>query len=88
MNDHRRCQETVAKLQTFLDRELSTDEVGVVRFHLDNCPPCEHLFRFEDHLRRLVKIRACTENAPSSLREQILARVRTSDLNRLTEGPR
>jgi mycothiol system anti-sigma-R factor len=84
MNDHRRCQETLAKLQTFLDRELSKDEVGIVRFHLEKCPPCEHLFRFEDRLRRLVKIRACTENAPPSLREQILARVRTSDRNRAT----
>ncbi len=77
MNDHRRCQETLAKLQTFLDRELSKDEVGIIRFHLDKCPPCQHLFRFENHWRRLVKIRACTDIAPSSLREQILARVRT-----------
>ena len=76
MSQYKQCKETVDKLQTFLDRELSEDEVGVVRFHLDRCPPCEHLFHFEERLRRLVKVKACTESAPPSLREQILARVR------------
>ena len=77
MTEHRRCRETLAQLQTFLDRELSDDEVGVVRIHLDRCPPCQYVFRFEEHWRRLVRIRACTETAPPTLREQILARVRT-----------
>jgi len=51
-----------------------------VRFHLAQCPPCEHLFRFEERLRRLVKIRACTETAPDTLRAEILARVRAKTL--------
>jgi len=71
-----RCRETIVKLQTFLDRELSQDEVVTVRYHLEQCPGCEHLFRFEDHWRRLIKVRACTENAPATLREQILAKMR------------
>jgi mycothiol system anti-sigma-R factor len=70
------CKKTVEKLETFLDRELSEEDVTVVRFHLANCPPCHHLFRFEEHWRRLVKIRAGSECAPPSLREQILSRVR------------
>jgi mycothiol system anti-sigma-R factor len=73
---HGRCRETIVKLQTFLDRELSQDEVATVRYHLEQCPPCEHLFRFEDHWRRLIKVRACTESAPPTLREQILAKMR------------
>ncbi len=77
MSDHRRCRETLAKLQTFVDRELSDDEVQVVRFHLNKCPPCQHVFRFEEHWRRLVRTRACTDSAPATLREQILARMST-----------
>ncbi len=76
MNQHGRCKETLDRLHTFLDRELSDSDIGEVRFHLGKCPPCQHVFRFEEHLRRLVRLKACTENAPASLREQILARMR------------
>ena len=87
MNEHRRCKQTLDKLQPFLDRELSECEVGVVRFHLDKCPPCQHMFRFEEHLRRLVRVRACTETAPAELRAQILAKVRVRR-QRLAVGDR
>ena len=76
MSSHKQCKETVDKLQTFLDRELSDDEIQVVQFHLTECPPCQHLFHFEDRLRRLVRVYACTETAPPTLRAQILARMR------------
>ncbi len=76
MNAHKQCEETLAKLQTFLDRELSEDEIGVVHFHLEKCPPCEKLFHFEERLRRLVRVNCCKDAAPESLRDQILARVK------------
>jgi mycothiol system anti-sigma-R factor len=70
------CKETVARLQTFLDRELSDVEVREVQMHLNACPPCQNHFRFEDHLRRLVQQRACPEKAPPSLRDRICKRFR------------
>ena len=73
---HPRCYETLARLQTFLDRELSDGEIATVRVHLDLCPPCKDVFRFEEHLRRLVKVRCMSDVCPTSLRDQILARVR------------
>lgn len=79
MSGEPHCQETLDKLHTFLDRQLSEDDLVVVRYHLDRCPPCHHLFRFEERVRRLVK-RSCAESAPSKLREQILARMRTTSL--------
>ena len=75
-HDHPKCYETLARLQTFIDRELTEDEGVTVRGHLDRCPPCKDVFRFEEHLRRLVKIRCLNEVGPPSLREQILARVK------------
>ncbi len=75
-HDHRKCFETLAQLQTFLDRELTEGEVDTVRMHLDRCPPCKQVFKFEDHLRRLVKVGCMNDVCPTSLREQILARVR------------
>jgi mycothiol system anti-sigma-R factor len=76
MNGHHGCRETIVKLQTFLDRELQEEEIVTVRYHLEQCPPCQDLFRFEEHWRRLVRTRACNECAPPSLRDQILARMR------------
>ena len=69
------CKETVARLQTFLDRELSESEVREVRTHLQACPPCENHFHFEERLKILVRTRGCPETAPSSLRERLCTRL-------------
>ena len=73
---HPNCYETLARLQTFMDRELTEIEIDTVRVHLDRCPPCQQVFRFEEHLRRLVKVRCMGDQCPQSLRDQILARVK------------
>jgi mycothiol system anti-sigma-R factor len=65
------CKETVARLQIFVDRELSELEVQEVRMHLDACPPCLNIFQFEERLKMLVRVNACPESAPSSLRAKI-----------------
>jgi mycothiol system anti-sigma-R factor len=70
------CKEIAARLQTFLDRELSEAEVAEVRMHLGACPPCQNHFHFEEHLKRLVRDRACTEQAPLSLRDRISQQIR------------
>jgi mycothiol system anti-sigma-R factor len=72
------CMQTVKLLQEFLDRELTVTEVTTVQGHLDRCPPCLKLFRFEEGVRRLVRIHCVRECAPSSLRDEILARLKTS----------
>jgi len=65
------CLETIDRLSTFLDRELSEAEVREVQQHLDRCPPCVQLFRFEDGVRRLVK-RCCeADHAPAAFRERL-----------------
>jgi len=70
--------QTVKVLQEFLDRELTTVEVTTVQGHLDRCPPCLKLFRFEEGVRRLVQIHCASECAPTSLRAEILARLKAS----------
>ena len=72
------CKETIARLQTFLDRELSDAEVREVKMHLEACPPCGNHFRFEERLKMLVRQRACTEKAPSWLRDKIYQQFRES----------
>jgi mycothiol system anti-sigma-R factor len=72
------CMQTVKLLQEFLDRELTITEVTTVQGHLDRCPPCLKLFRFEEGVRRLVRIHCGGDCAPSSLRDEILARLKRS----------
>lgn len=55
------CEEAFRRLDDYLDRELSADEMGMVRDHLETCAVCATEFQFEravldqvrDKLRRL-----------------------------------
>jgi len=78
MSEQGPCFQTVKLLQEFLDRELTSMEVVTVQGHLDRCPPCLKLFRFEEGVRRLVRIHCGSDCAPTSLREEILARLKRS----------
>ena len=70
------CTDCLERLYTFLDRELSPDDVAEVRRHLDDCGPCEDSFVVEQ--RFLEKVRdCCTEDtAPTELRSRIVTRLR------------
>jgi len=70
------CFQTVKLLQEYIDRELTSNEVTTVQGHLDRCPPCLKLFCFEEGVRRLVRVHCTSDCAPTSLREEILARLR------------
>jgi mycothiol system anti-sigma-R factor len=65
------CSEAVERLNQYLDRELSAQEIVEVKQHLEACPPCLQMFHYEEHMRRLVR-QACCESAPESLRMRIL----------------
>ncbi|MGE3913464.1 MAG: mycothiol system anti-sigma-R factor [Chloroflexota bacterium] len=70
------CAETVKILGEFLDRELTACEVQTVQGHLDRCPPCLKVYRFEERVRRLVRVHCVGDCAPSALRDQIMARLK------------
>lgn len=70
------CAETVKLLGEFLDRELTSCEIATVQGHLDRCPPCLQVYRFEERIRRLVRVHCVGECAPANLRDQILARMK------------
>ncbi|MCC7366903.1 MAG: mycothiol system anti-sigma-R factor [Chloroflexi bacterium] len=71
-----KCAETVKILGEFLDRELTVCEIQTVQGHLDRCPPCLNVYRFEEKLRRLVRVHCVGECAPSALRDQIMAKLK------------
>ena len=64
------CKDCAEKLDRFVDRELNSTEVLELQLHLEGCPGCADHYRFESHLRRLVK-RACHCDAPAGFREKL-----------------
>ncbi len=65
------CRDCVRALHPYLDRELSDEDVVQVRAHIEECVGCLNMFRFEESLRRLVRVRCQEQGAPESLRARI-----------------
>ncbi len=69
------CEEVFERLDDYLDRELTADEMRMVREHLETCAACasEHRFEFgvldgvREKLRRLA--------VPEDLMAKIAARI-------------
>lgn len=65
------CDDCQRLLDGYLDRELSDQEVEEVKRHLADCPPCEHLYRLQAEVKRLVKVCCDQGKAPAHLREKL-----------------
>jgi anti-sigma factor (TIGR02949 family) len=60
------CEKCEKLLQGYLDRDLAPEEVVVAESHLDGCDYCRRRYRFEERLRRYIKISA-SERMPAGL---------------------
>jgi mycothiol system anti-sigma-R factor len=65
------CKNCLQALNSYIDRELSDEDIVEVRHHLEACRGCLHLYRFEESVRRLVMLRCQEQGAPDSLRARI-----------------
>ncbi len=70
------CVQIMKRLHRYLDRDLTDAEVAEVKRHLGACPPCHQHVRFEESVRRLVRVTCTNEGAPEHLRAQIADRFR------------
>ncbi|GCE24923.1 hypothetical protein KDA_04070 [Dictyobacter alpinus] len=66
------CVEATARLHLYIDRELTNEEVAIVKQHLDGCQNCECRFHFDLQLKRLIHERCTIERAPTHLREAVM----------------
>ncbi|NNN19704.1 MAG: mycothiol system anti-sigma-R factor [Acidimicrobiaceae bacterium] len=66
------CQETIARLYTFLDGELTQDRKEKIRQHLDECSPCLEAFEFESELRSMIASKS-RDRCPDSIRAKVEA---------------
>jgi mycothiol system anti-sigma-R factor len=65
------CRDCLLALDSYIDRELSDEDIVQVRVHLDDCGGCLDLFKFEESVRRLVRIRCQEQSAPQTLRARV-----------------
>ena len=65
------CNGCLKKLDPYLDRELTDQELGEVRGHLESCPPCENRYLLLAGVKRLVKVCCDQGQAPAHLRQRL-----------------
>lgn len=70
------CDQAYEELFQYLDRELTDDELAIVRQHLDACPPCAHLFEFEGTVVRYVRERSIRVTCPAAVVSTIVTKFR------------
>jgi predicted anti-sigma-YlaC factor YlaD len=58
------CEKCEELLQDFLDRTLTNEEWALAETHLSDCEYCRRRYRFEENLRRYVKLSAVERMPP------------------------
>ena len=64
------CEKCEELLQAYLDRDLAPEEVVVAEGHLDGCDYCRRRYRFEERLRRYIRLSA-SERMPAGLLQKL-----------------
>lgn len=65
------CEQVFARLDDFLDRELSADEMRLVQEHLDACAACAGEHHFERTVLTDVRQKLARIDVPPGLRARI-----------------
>lgn len=62
------CDDCADRLNSYIDRELTDQELQEVQRHLEECPPCLQIVELQAGLKRLVRKECCQDEAPERLR--------------------
>lgn len=69
------CTEVFNRLDDYLDRNLSAEEVGLVSRHLDDCVACAREYRFEATVLECLKARLRRIDIPPHLLSSVILRL-------------
>jgi anti-sigma factor (TIGR02949 family) len=69
------CLGTKARVQEFLQRELTEAEMDAITAHLATCDNCESDYDFEVLFNSVIQ-RSCSEAPPEELANRVLERIR------------
>lgn len=70
------CDEALADVYLYLDKELTWWRRRKIRLHLAECPPCFRGYDFERRLRTVVRTRL-SEEVPTEFIERLHTVIRT-----------
>ncbi len=73
------CEETFRRLDDFVDRELTPEEMALVRDHLESCAACAGEYRFEAEVLDAVRSKLRRIAVPSDLVQRISESIRKAD---------
>ncbi|NOT35538.1 MAG: anti-sigma factor [Candidatus Eisenbacteria bacterium] len=77
------CEEIFRRLDDYLDRELSADEMRLVKEHLETCAQCTREHAFDRRMLDDVREKLQRIEAPADLRSRIASAIAKAKL----EGP-
>ena len=70
------CSDVLERVFFFIDNELPTADCAEIEHHLEACGPCLQKYDLERTVKTLIQ-RSCCEQAPVGLRDKVLLRIRT-----------
>jgi anti-sigma factor (TIGR02949 family) len=65
------CHEAEQRLQAYVDRALTPDEVAGIEAHLALCPPCARCYKLETQMRENMRRIGGDEPCPESLKVRL-----------------
>ncbi|RNI21163.1 mycothiol system anti-sigma-R factor [Flexivirga caeni] len=71
------CGDYLSRIYELLDGELDEAARTKLQAHLDECPPCLDEYQLDKLLKALVQRSCACEQAPDTLRVQIMQRIMT-----------
>ncbi len=77
--DRSTCEETVRRLNDFLDRELQESEMAIVREHLNACEVCADHFQFNGSVLNAIKAKLRDASLPEGIKARVFARLRAME---------
>jgi len=79
------CGDYVSRIYEFLDGELDEAGRSKLQAHLEECPPCLDEYEVDRILKALVQRSCACEQAPDTLRTQILHRITSVQVTQITQ---
>jgi anti-sigma factor (TIGR02949 family) len=71
--DRYTCEEAFRRIDDYLDRELTPEEMRLVQSHLEICEGCAREFRFEASVLQGVKRKLRQIDVPADFQSRLLA---------------
>ena len=77
--DRYTCEQVFQRINDYLDRELSAEEMALVRAHLDTCTECASEYSFESSVLAELKAKLRRIDLPQSVLDKVQAVLRKKD---------